>query len=244
MSLPDVVTREEWLASRKSLLAKEKELRRAQDALNTERRSLPMVRVDKKYTFIGPDGEVGLLDLFSQRHQLIVQHVMFDPEWDAACPNCTAGIDEMSGGLFRHLEERETRYVFVARAPYEKLAAYSATRGWDLPFYSAQHSDFNYDFNVSFRPGEPVTWNYRDEAELRAAGLGGYADDPGEQPGMSCFLRVGEDVFHTYSTYARGVDFAGSYSILDITALGRQEEWEEPKGRATALKNIFPMFES
>ncbi|WP_344661633.1 DUF899 domain-containing protein [Catenulispora subtropica] len=244
MSLPEITTREEWLAARKALLAKEKELRRAQDALNTERRMLPMVRIDEPYRFTGPDEQVGLADLFDGKRQLVIQHVMFDPSWEDACMGCTASIDELSTGLFRHLEARDTRYVFVARAPYEKIAAYAAKRGWDLPFYSSFGSRFNYDFGVTTDPTVmPVVWNYRNAAELEEAGEAWILEGSSEQPGMSCFLRDGDEIFHTYSTYARGTDFGGAYSILDLTALGRQEEWEEPKGRAVNVRPNMPTFD-
>ena len=118
MSLPEVVSREDWVAARKELLAREKELTRQQDAMNADRRRLPMVRIDKQYKFEGPDGVIGLPDLFGDRRQLIVQHVMFDPKWEAACPSCTASMDEFTHALLDHLEARETSYVRVARAPF------------------------------------------------------------------------------------------------------------------------------
>ena len=244
MSLPEIASQEQWLAARKALLVKEKELRRAQDALNAERRRLPMVRVDKPYAFEGPDGTVGMLDLFGAGRQLVLQHFMFDPSWDEGCKSCTAGVDELSDKLLAHLAARDTRYVVVARAPYPKIAAYAEKRGWTLPFFSSYGSDFNYDFHVSMDASvAPIYFNYRDLDELREAGQGWIADGPMEQPGMSCFLRDGDEVFHTYSTFARGVDFGGAYGLLDLTALGRQEEWEEPKGRAVNAGAAIPQFE-
>src|SRR3954454_5771373 len=129
MSLPEIVTREEWLAARTALLEKEKSLTRARDALNAERRRLPMVRVTKDYVFHGPDGEASLLDLFAGRHQLMVSHFMFDPEWEDGCPSCTAGADEMSPGLIEHLAVRDTTLVYVSRAPVDKLERYKASKG-------------------------------------------------------------------------------------------------------------------
>jgi predicted dithiol-disulfide oxidoreductase (DUF899 family) len=129
MSLPDIVTRDEWLSARKALLAKEKELTRARDALNAERRRLPMVRVQKDYRFTGPGGEVTLLDMFEGRAQLILGHFMFHPEWDDGCPSCSAGADEMSDGLMRHLAIRDTTMAYVSRAPLEKLEDYKARKG-------------------------------------------------------------------------------------------------------------------
>ncbi|WP_037907170.1 DUF899 domain-containing protein [Actinacidiphila yeochonensis] len=244
MSLPEIVSQEQWLVARKELLAKEKELRRAQDALAAQRRRLPMVRMEKPYVFEGADGPVGLLELFEEKRQLIVQHVMFDPSWDVACKSCTAGIDQLAEKLQDHLGSRDTRYVLVARAPYPKFAAYVEQRGWTLPCFSSYGSEFNYDFNVSIDASvKPVYFNYRELPELKEAGLGWIADKPGEQPGLSCFLRDGDEVFHTYSTYARGSDFGGTYGFLDLTALGRQEEWEEPKGRAVHAGAAIPQFE-
>ena len=149
MSLPDIVSREQWLAARKQLLADEKEMTKAHDRLAAKRRMLPMVLIDKEYVFQGPDGPVTLLGMFDGRRQLILRHFMFGPDWEKGCPSCTAGADEMSDGLLRHLNVRETSFVAVARAPIEKLEAYKAERGWTFPFYSSYGSDFNYDFHVT-----------------------------------------------------------------------------------------------
>jgi predicted dithiol-disulfide oxidoreductase (DUF899 family) len=149
MSLPDIVSREQWLLARKQLLAEEKEMTRTHDRLAAKRRMLPMVLIDKEYVFQGPDGPVTLLDMFDGRRQLILRHFMFGPDWEKGCPGCTAGADEMSDGLLRHLNVRETSFVAVARAPIEKLEAYRAERGWTFPFYSSYGSDFNYDFHVT-----------------------------------------------------------------------------------------------
>lgn len=246
MSLPQVVSREEWLAARKELLAREKAATRARDELNAARRSLPMVEIDKEYVFEGPHGKVTLLDLFEGRHQLIVQHFMFGPDWDAGCPSCTAGSDEISPGLLKHLNVRDTTLAVIARAPLSKIAAYKASRDWAFPFYSSYGSDFNYDFHVTLDESViPVEYNYRTAAEHKAGGTGGYVegDQPLERPGHSCFLRVGDDVFHTYSVYGRGDEsLGGSYYFLDLTALGRQEDWEEPKGRAESVRAAIPDF--
>jgi predicted dithiol-disulfide oxidoreductase (DUF899 family) len=244
MTLPEIVSRQDWLAARKELLTSEKEAVRAKDALNSRRRRLPMVRVAKDYRFAGPDGPAGLLDLFDGGRQLVVQHFMFDPAWEDGCGSCTAAVDELSDGLLRHLRARSTAYAVVARAPLTKLDAYRAERGWTVPFYSSFGSDFNYDFHVSLNAEvEPVMFNYRGPDELRAAGQGWVLDGPMEQPGMSCFLRDGDQVFHTYSTFARGTEQAGdAYGILDMTALGRQEEWEEPKDRADTSRGAIPDF--
>jgi predicted dithiol-disulfide oxidoreductase (DUF899 family) len=246
-NLPEIVTRDEWLAARKELLAAEKEALRAKDALNARRRRLPMVRVEKEYRFDGPDGPVTLLDLFGEGSQLVVQHFMFHPDWEDGCGSCTAALDEISDGLLRHLGARSTSYAVVARAPLAKLEKYRAKRGWSIPMYSSAGSDFNYDFNVTLdEKVAPVMFNYRGPDELREAGMEWIlnADDqPMEQPGMSCFLRVEHDVFHTYSTFARGTEqVGGAYGILDMTALGRQEDWEEPRGRSDVSRGPIPDF--
>jgi predicted dithiol-disulfide oxidoreductase (DUF899 family) len=246
MSLPDVVSRDEWLAARKELLAKEKELTRRRDALNVARRMLPMVAIDKEYVFEGPDGKATLLDLFEGRRQLIVAHFMFDPSWDDGCPSCSAGADEMSAGLIAHLNARETSLAYVSRAPLAKLEDYKARKGWTFPWYSSYGSDFNYDFHVTLDESvAPVEYNYRTVDEHRQAGTGYYfeGEQPLEMPGSSYFLRDGERIFHTYSTFGRGAEqTGGSYYFLDLTALGRQEDWEEPKGRATDAHGASPDF--
>lgn len=223
MSLPDVVSREDWLAARVKLLADEKALLRRRDQLNADRRRLPMVRVDKKYVFEGPDGEVTLAELFGDRRQLIVQHVMFGSDWDAPCPSCSTAIRDMTPSLFEGLRNRETTLVLSSHAPYAKIATAMKERGWNVPWYSAHGSDFNYDYDVSFDGSHSGTgYNY-----------GTIPDADGEAPGLSCFLRDGDDIYHTYSTYARGMEYLGNgYTYLDMTALGRQESWEEPKGRS------------
>lgn len=238
MAYPDVVTREQWLEARTRLLAKEKQATRERDALNAERRRLPMVLVDKEYRFEGPGGQVTLAGLFGDSRQLIVQHVMFDPGWDAACPGCTATVDEISAGTLAHLRSRDTAFVLVSRAPLAKLEKYGAARGWTVPWYSSYGSDFNYDFQATLdRERGQLTYNYREEPGM----LEESASE--EVPGNSCFLRDGDQVFHTYSTWARGTDsLGGTYTLLDLTALGRQEEWEEPKGRAPRLHGADPTF--
>jgi len=239
MAYPEVVTREEWLAARKRLLATEKAHTRTRDALNAERRRLPMVRIDKEYVFEGPAGKVTLTGLFEDSRQLIVQHVMFDPGWDAACPGCTASIDELADGVLTHLRSRDTAFVLVSRAPLAKLQKYQASRGWTAPWYSSHGSDFNYDFQATLDRSIPqLEYNYRPEPEIVSGDT-----TSAEVPGFSCFLRDGGDIFHTYSTYARGTDsLGGAYSLLDLTALGRQEDWEEPEGRAPRLHGPDPTF--
>ena len=227
-NLPEVVSREEWLAARKELLAKEKELTRARDRLNADRRRLPMVRIDKPYTFEG-------------RPQLVMHHFMFGPDWDEGCSSCSSAADGI--GRLRQLHVRSTTLVAVSRAPYGKLAAFRERMGWTFPWYSSYGSDFNYDFHTTLDDRvAPVLLHFRTEAELAEAGTpwtgGPWTESmrEAELPGISAFLRVGEEVFHTYSTYGRGIEeFHNGYQYLDLTALGRQEAWEEPKGRAVPL---------
>ncbi len=246
MSLPQVVSREEWLTARRQLLDEEKELTRRRDALNAERRRLPMVEVVKPYTFTGPGGEATLLDLFDGCRQLIVGHFMFDPSWEDGCSSCSAGADEISNGLLAHLRARDTTLVQVSRAPLEKLERYKARKAWSFPWYSSYGSDFNYDFHVTLDESvAPLEYNYRTAAEHAQAGTAYFVEgeQPIEMPGTSYFLRDGERVFHTYSNYARGAEMTGgSYYFLDLTALGRQEEWEEPKGRVDAVHAASPDF--
>jgi predicted dithiol-disulfide oxidoreductase (DUF899 family) len=243
VSLPDITTREKWLAARTELLAKEKEHTRRYDALNAERRRLPMVEITKSYTFTGPDGEVTLAGLFAGRSQLIIQHVMYAPDWDTGCRGCTATLDEIAPGTLRHLEARDTSFAAVSRAPYPKLAAYRREHGWSFAWYSSDGSDFNYDFDAtvdqSVKPGG--TYNYQ-QAGARQQSQGEEAIE-GEMPGNSCFLRDGDRIFHTYSCWARGTDTLGSaYSLLDLTAFGRSEDWEEPKGRVARPHAALPTF--
>jgi predicted dithiol-disulfide oxidoreductase (DUF899 family) len=240
VSLPTVTSREQWLAARKELLVKEKELTRQRDALNAERRQLPMVEIDKDYLFDGPDGMVGLAGLFGGRSQLVLQHIMFDPSWQAPCPGCSAGLDELAPGVLRHLESRDTAFAGVSRAPYAMLAAAKAARGWTLDWYSSYGSDFNYDFDATLDPAvNSAIYNYQ-SAEKAAADP---VTESMEVPGVSCFLRDGSRIFHTYSTWARGTDQVGNaYTLLDLTALGRSEDWEEPKGRVAKPHGADPTF--
>lgn len=238
MALPEIVSREDWLEARLRLLALEKEQTARNTGLYAERRRLPMVRIDKKYAFEGLEGQVTLAELFGDRGQLIVQHVMFQPEWEAACPGCTASIDVISERLLAQLHSRDTAFVLVSRAPLAKLEAYKAARGWVVPWYSSEGSDFNYDFHVTLDKSRgSVQYNYKDlSAELED----GESDDV---PGFSCFLRDDGEIYHTYSAYARGAEQTiPAYALLDMTAFGRSEDWEEPKGRARALHGADPTF--
>lgn len=202
MNLPKVVSREEWLAARKVLLQKEKEVTRARDMIAAERRRLPMVKVVKEYLFDGPDGTVTLLGMFEGRRQLIIRHFMFEPDADEGCIGCSMQADSV--GELAHLWARNTTFAMVSRAPLAKIEPFKARMGWSIPWYSSFGTDFNYDYEIS--------------TEL------------GESPGVSAFIRDGDDVFHTYSIFDRGGEiFKNFYNYLDITVLGRQEdELEHP----------------
>jgi predicted dithiol-disulfide oxidoreductase (DUF899 family) len=202
--LPKIVSREAWQQARQAFLVKEKEMTRRQDELNAERRRLPMVKIDKSYTFSGPEGEVSLLDLFEGRRQLILYHFMFGPDWDEGCSGCSMFVDNL--GHPAHLNARDTSRVLVSRAPLAKLEAYKQRLGWDMPWYSSYGSDFNYDFGVT--NGDDETF------------------------GLSVFLRDGDDIYQTYFNNGRGVEAYGSnWTFLDLTPLGRQETWEKvPNG--------------
>ncbi len=247
MSLPRIATRDEWLAARMELLAEEKDLTRRRDAINRRRRELPMVEIEKDYVFDGPNGPARLIDVFEGRPQLIIYHFMFHPEWDEGCPSCTAGTDELSRGFLEHLRIRDTTYAMVSRAPLAKLERWKAKKGWDVPWYSSFETDFNYDFGVTIDESvAPAQYNYRTKAEFEAMGSNFFeSKQPFEMPGLSCFLQVDGRLYHTYSQYARGLESTGgSYYFLDLTALGRQEEWEEPKGRSESARSAMPDFAS
>ena len=222
---PEIVGRDEWLAARKTLLEHEKELTKHRDRINAERRRLPMVKLEKEYTFEGSNGSAKLVDLFEGRTQLIVYHFMFAPEWEKGCMGCTGFVNSL--GDLSMLNKRDTTFALVSRAPFPKLEAYKTLKGWTLPWYSSFGSDFNYDFHVTLdETVAPTEYNYRDKAELER--LNGPNVIQGESHGLSVFFRLGDDVFHTYSTYARGVEsLTDSYSLLDMTPYGRQEDFED-----------------
>lgn len=222
---PPIASHEAWLAARKQLLAEEKELTRHRDAVNAKRRRLPMVRIDKPYLFGSPDGEKSLCDLFDGRRQLIVYHFMFDPAWEDGCPSCTGFVNSL--GNLAYLDGRDTKFALISRAPSAKLERYKAKRGWTLPWYSSFGSSFNYDFHVTFDESvAPFEHNFRTKAELQQ--LGETLFGAGESQGLSVFFRVDDSVFHSYSTYARGVEgLSNSFALLDTTPYGRQQEFED-----------------
>jgi predicted dithiol-disulfide oxidoreductase (DUF899 family) len=208
MNLPHVVPEEEWQAAHEALLAKEKEATRARDALAAERRRLPRVRIEKDYVFAGSDGNASLLDLFEGRRQLLLYHFMFGPNQEAGCDGCSMFVDQI--GHLAHLHARDTSFALVSRAPIAKIEAYRRRMGWSIPWVSSFESDFNVDFGVG--PETPQPDVYQD----------------GETFGLSVFLRDGDSVYRTYFTTQRGVESLGSvWTFLDLTPLGRQEEWED-----------------
>jgi predicted dithiol-disulfide oxidoreductase (DUF899 family) len=223
---PAIVSQDEWLAERKKLLGNEKALTKHKDRLNAERRRLPMTRVEKAYVFDGPHGKRPLTDLFDGRIQLFLYHFMFDPSWDKGCSGCTTYVDAL--GDLSALNARDTTFVLCSRAPVAKIEAYKAERGWTLPWWSSFGSDFNYDFHVTLdEQVSPVEHNYLPKIELEQR-----KDEPhfleGEQHGVSVFFRIDDDVFHTYSAYARGTEaLTDAYSLLDTTPYGRQQEFED-----------------
>jgi predicted dithiol-disulfide oxidoreductase (DUF899 family) len=212
-----VVTREQWLTARRALLAKEKELSVLRDALSRQRRDLPWVKVEKPYAFDGPDGRETLAQLFGPRHQLIVYHFMFNPADDQGCKHCSFWADHYDG-MVVHLNHRDVTFVVVSRAPLAKLRAFQQRMGWRFKWVSSAPSDFNYDYHASFSP----------EALQRETVFYNYANDRHGMPereGASVFYKDPQGtVFHTYSTYARGIDMLnGTYNFLDLTPKGRDE---------------------
>jgi predicted dithiol-disulfide oxidoreductase (DUF899 family) len=219
-----VVSRDRWIAERRALLAREKELTRLCDQIAGERRALPWVRVDKSYVFDAPEGRRTLPELFEGRRQLLVQHFMLAPGWEQGCPSCSFMADH-SDGMTVHLANRGVTLVAVSRAPLGEIERFRRRMGWEFRWVSSHGSDFNYDFRVSFTPDElakgEVPYNYGTWRFPREA----VPFPSGELPGVSVFYKddAGE-VFHTYSTYGRGVEvMMGTYNLLDLTPKGRDE---------------------
>lgn len=217
MTNRNVVSSEEWVAARKELLAKEKEFSCLRDALSQQRRDLPWEKVEKAYGFEGPDGKESLPDLFDGRSQLVIYHFMFDPDWDEGCKSCSFLADHYNPSII-HLKHRDVTLVTVSRAPLEKLEAFKHRMGWNFKWVSSLGSDFNWDYHVSFKPDDlakkQVYYNYTEQSFPVTEG-----------PGISVFFKdESGDVFHTYSSYARGLDmFLGAYHLLDIVPKGRDE---------------------
>src|SRR5579871_1037245 len=217
MSSHRLVSHEEWIAARKALLAKEKEFSRLREELNRRRRDLPWEAVDKEYVFDGRDGRQSLVELFEGKSQLIVYHFMFDPDWDAGCPHCSFWADNFNP-IIVHLNQRDVTMIAVSRAPYSKLAAYQKRMGWSFKWVSSGGTDFNFVYHVSFTPDE-----VRSKAGYYNFGI---TPPPNtEAAGISVFSKdASGKVFHTYSTYRRGIDMMNTaYHYLDLTPKGRDE---------------------
>jgi predicted dithiol-disulfide oxidoreductase (DUF899 family) len=224
MDRSKVVSQAEWLAARKQHLKKEKEFTRLRDELSAERRALPWVKVDKNYVFEGPNGRRTLADLFEGKRQLLVYHFMFDPEWGEGCRSCSFAADHFAG-VFVHLAAYDTSFAVISRAPFAKIERFKKRKRWDFPWLSSFGTDFNYDFQVTLDENH-TEYNYT-PVSARPAHMQG----KGEWPGISVFMCDGKRLFHTYSTYARGIDpFLNTYNFLDLTPLGRQEEAHAPVG--------------
>lgn len=212
-----IVSPEEWVAARQHLLAREKEFTAQRDLLNAERRRLPWVKVDKPYLFEGPQGRQTLADLFEGRSQLIIYHFMFGPGWKEGCPSCSMLADHLDG-ILAHIAPRDITVAVVSRAPLAELAAFRQRMGWRFKWLSSYGSDFNHDHHVSFTKEElargKVYYNYR------------MTEGGDELPGASVFYKDGQgNIFHTYSTYARGLELLlGVYSFIDLTPQGRDED--------------------
>ena len=213
-----VVPKEDWITARKALLDKEKEFTRLRDELAAERRGLPWNRVEKEYVFEGPDGSESLADLFGGKRQLLVYHFMYGPDWEEGCPSCSFWADNFNG-VDVHLAHRDTTLLAISNTSVDKIEAYRKRMGWSFKWVSSMGTDFNRDFHVTFTPDEmnagTMYYNYR-ETNFPAT----------EGPGMSAFYMDDDgSIYHTYSTYARGLDILnGAYNMLDLTALGRHED--------------------
>ncbi len=209
MTAHQIVSQDEWTKASQALLKKEKEFTQLREQMAQERRKLPWVKVEKEYVFEEPDGKATLADLFAGRSQLIVQHLMFGPDWNEACPACSFWADNFNG-IDMHLAARDTSFVAVSRGPLDKMMAYKKRMGWTFRWVSSLGSDFNFDYGVSLNPGDK--YNY------------GTIDAKGEMPGVTAFRREDGAIYRTYSAYARGVDLLnGTYHLLDITSKGRDE---------------------
>lgn len=209
-------TKEEWIEARRQLLAREKEFTRQRDQLSEQRRSLPWLALDKKYTFESAGGPVALDALFEGRSQLVVYHFMFGPDWDEGCKSCSFWADNFNA-IVPHLEHRDVSFAVISRAPVAKLEGFARRLGWTFKWVSSLANDFNFDFGVSFSDAEvekgQVFYNY---SMNRAYGS--------EMPGISVFLKEGDTIFHTYSCYARGLDMMNTaYHYLDLVPKGRDE---------------------
>jgi predicted dithiol-disulfide oxidoreductase (DUF899 family) len=216
MEIQRIVSRDEWLEARRQLLAQEKDFTRQRDELSRQRRALPWVRIDKAYAFDGPNGRETLPALFDGRHQLVVYHFMFSPDWETGCKSCSFWADNFDG-IVAHLNQRDVTFVAISRAPLPKLQAFATRMGWRFKWMSSSPCDFNFDFQVSFTPQDlagEVTYNFAMHKTSMS-----------DLPGISVFYKDAEGtVFHTYSCYARGLDMLNAaYQVLDLVPKGRDE---------------------
>ncbi len=216
MTNPKIVSKEQWLIARKAHLAKEKEFTRARDALSAARRELPWTPVEKEYRFVGPNGEETLFDLFDGRSQLLVYHFMFGSDWEQGCKSCSFLADSYCGAVI-HLAHRDVTMVTVSIAPLQKLEAFKQRMGWDFKWVSSEPSDFNRDYQVSFteqeRRDNTGSYNYRESSFPME-----------EAPGISAFIQQDGQIYHTYSSYGRGLDMLiTAYHLLDLMPKGRDE---------------------
>jgi predicted dithiol-disulfide oxidoreductase (DUF899 family) len=212
-----VVSSNEWTEARKRLLAREKEFTRLRDQLSQERRDLPWERIEKNYVFDGPAGKTSLADLFDGRHQLIVYHFMFDPDWEAGCKSCSFWADNFNG-IIVHLNQRDTSMVAISRAPFARIEAFKTRMGWSFKWLSSSDSDFNFDFQVSFTPEQREKGEIYNNYQRRKSTMS-------ELPGITVFYREDDGrIFHTYSAYERGIDMMNTaYHYIDLTPKGRDE---------------------
>ncbi len=219
MELPRIASRDEWLAARMAFQAQEDEAADVLARLSEARHNLPMVEITTDYTFDTPDGPKSLLDLFDGRTQLIVYHFMYGPDWDAACPVCSFNVDNL--GDLTHLRANDTNFVVISRAPLEKLQAWKERMGWTFPWVSAANTTFNQDFFTSLDgTQDPVNYMYKSKAELDQ--IGDWYFTNGEQGGTSVFVRDGDRVFQTFSSYFGKLDITnGLVNYLDLTPRGR-----------------------
>jgi len=214
-----IVSQDEWLVARRAHLAEEKAFTRARDALSRQRRELPWVKVEKPYVFDGPNGKATLAELFAGKSQLIVYHFMLGPGWEAGCPSCSLLADHFDGAVI-HLAQRDVTFVVVSRAPLAQIEAFKRRMGWHFKWVSSFGNDFNYDYHVSFTPEQKakggVSYNYQDNTEFPSE----------EAPGASVFYKSATgDIYHTYSSYGRGLDILiGTYNMLDLAPKGRDED--------------------
>jgi predicted dithiol-disulfide oxidoreductase (DUF899 family) len=226
MTERQVVSQDEWLAARKDLLGKEKDFTRQRDALSAERRKLPWVRVEKNYVFDTPGGKKTLADLFSGKSQLIVYHFMFGPGWEEGCPSCSFLGDHFDGSVV-HLAHRDVTLLAVSRAPLPQIEMFKKRMGWRFPWVSSYGSGFNHDYQASFIKGEPAAGTKDELAKGKVYYNYAETEFPSEEaPGASVFYKDKDgSVFHTYSTYARGLDIlVGAYNFLDLAPKGRDED--------------------